>query len=161
MIAKNVDRRLVMRVLGRWKSITPDGRFPRRSQIDPRAFGQDWANCLLIDLDPMLDQSRFAFVGDLVRDPNWPPFERQSLGDCVEGTLLQLATAHLKLLIARRAPISFGGTATHEDSPILYRSILLPLAEDGVAIDGALGAVNYREVVSAEELLPAQIAPAA
>ncbi len=161
MRSETVDRRLIMRVLAQWRSLAQDGRFPRRSQIDPRLFGQDWSNCLLIDLDPSLDRSRLAFVGDALRDPSWPPFERQCVGDCLEGGLLQLTASRISELMARSAPISFAGSAVYDEAPILYRSILLPLAEDGRSIDGVLAAVNYREVASGESVHLAPMASAA
>ena len=46
------DRRLTMRVLARWRSLAAGRRFPRRSQLDPLVIGPDWANCLIVDVDP-------------------------------------------------------------------------------------------------------------
>ena len=151
MRPETIDRRLIMRVLAVWKKAAGDRAFPRRSQIDPRLFGRDWSHCVLIDIDPALAHSRLAYVGEILRDPSWPPFERQCISDCLDGSLLQLATGQIGVVLARGVPISFGGSAVHDEGPILYRSILLPLSEDDVAIDGVLGAVNYREVASRNE----------
>ena len=141
-----------MRVLARWRSLGRGQTFPRRSQIDPQLFGQDWSSCVLIDVDPLTDNSRLAFVGDALRDPAWPPFERQRISECFSDTLLQLATSKISMVIARSTPIGFGGPATHNEIPILYRCILLPLSEAGNTIDGILGAVNYREVAAQQEV---------
>ena len=152
MKSTTVDRRLIMRVLALWRSLAQGRRFPRRSQIDPQLFGQDWSNCLLIDVDPLTDHSRLAFVGDGLRDPAWPPFERQRISECLNDTLLQLATAKIPLVVAQSAPIGFGGPATHNETAILFRCILLPLCEGGAVIDGILGAVNYREVPAQSDI---------
>ena len=40
---------------------------------------------------------------------------------------------------------------------ILYRSVLLPLSEDGVTIDHVLGAANYRTLSADEEELTMQV----
>jgi hypothetical protein len=152
MRPETTDRRLIMRVLATWKKIAGERAFPRRSQIDPRLFGRDWSHCVLVDIDPALDRSRLAYVGDTLRDPSWPPFERQCSADFLDGSLLQLATAQISVVLARGVPISFGGSAVHDEGPILYRSILLPLSEDGAAIDGVLAAVNYREVAAPDEV---------
>ena len=64
------ERRLTTRVLTVWKKIAGKG-FPKRSQVDPRAFGSEWGYCLLIDVDPKPERSRFAFVGANLRDPKW------------------------------------------------------------------------------------------
>ncbi|MGO8918218.1 MAG: PAS domain-containing protein [Stellaceae bacterium] len=139
------DRRLVMRVLSQWRGLAGERGLPRRSQIDPRHFGQDWANCLLIDVDPEPRQSRLAFIGELLRDPTWPTFDRQCIAECIEHTLLHSATCQIDRVIAEREPLA-EGAGTHVGTPVLYRSILLPLSEDGRQIDGVLGAVNCREI---------------
>jgi hypothetical protein len=44
------------------------------------------------------------------------------------------------------------GRATLRGSGVLYRSALFPLSDDGVNIDHALGAANYRVLRKNEEL---------
>ena len=146
------EQRLVLRVLARWRSLCNGAALPRRSQIDPQLFGQDWSNCLLIDIDPKLERSRFAAVGENLRDPNWPTLERQSLAECQESTLLYVATSYAARVLAKGVPISTGGVGLHEGQPIVYRSILLPLAEGQGRIDGMLGAANFREIPVTEEI---------
>ena len=144
-----LDRRLTNRVLNVWKRLAGNG-IPRRSQIDPADFGGDWANCLLIDLDPVLANSRFSYVGNALRDPTWPTFERQTVSECLEGTLLELLVRHLPKVAEKRKPMSVGGSAFHEDTDILYRAIILPLSESGQVIDGIMAAILYREVAVSE-----------
>jgi len=150
------EQRLVLRVLARWRGLCHGAALPRRSQIDPQLFGQDWANCLLLDVDPRLERSRFAAVGENLRDPNWPTLERQSLAECQESTLLYVATSYAARVLAKGVPISTGGVGIHEGQPIVYRSILLPLAEGEGRIDGMLGAANFREIPVTEEIHPLQ-----
>jgi hypothetical protein len=146
------EQRLVMRVLAQWRALA-DGRGPpRRAQIDPRAFGEDWRHCLLVDLDPQAERSRLAFVGESLRDPSWPTFERQSISDCQRDSLLHVATSYIARVVAKGVPISSGGVGIHHGVPIVYRSILLPLSEGGSKIDGLLGAANYREIPVADEI---------
>ena len=145
------ERRLIVRVHTVWKKIAGGG-MPRRSQIDPRDFGTDWSNCMLIDLDPVPTRSRFSHVGENLRDPTWPTFDRQCVAECLEGTLLELVTRHISKLTVKRKAVSFGGSAMHDEANILYRTTLLPLSETGEKIDGILAAVAYREVAVAQEI---------
>lgn len=161
MRATAIDRRLTMRVLQIWKGLAPGPGLPRRSQVDPRLFGADWPNCLLLDVDPAPERSRIAYVGDKLRDSSWPPFERQCLAECVSGTLLHLATSKLSAVLENTAPVSFGGSALHGETSILYRAILMPLAEQGTVIDGILGAVSYREVSLADGIVSLPLEAAA
>jgi hypothetical protein len=151
MTESPLDRRLTVRVQTAWKKNAGTG-FPRRAQIDPRDFGTDWSHCLMIDLDPVTSRSRFAHVGSALRDPTWPTFDRQSVSECLEGTLLELLARHIPRVVAKRKPVSFAGSAQHDDSEILYRTILLPLSETEDQVDGILAAIAYREVSVDEEL---------
>jgi hypothetical protein len=159
MGSESREQRLVLRVLTQWRSLCRNDALPRRSQVDPRLFAQDWANCLLIDVDPKLECSRFAYIGDNLRDPSAPPVDRQSLAECEETTLLYAATSYASRVLAKRAPISTGGVGVHQGAPVVYRSILLPLAEDGEHIDGMLGAANFREIPATEDVHPAKEPP--
>ena len=145
------ERRLTTRVLTIWKKLAGHG-FPKRSQVDPRDFGSDWAHCMMIDVDKVAANSRFSHVGNALRDSTWPTFDRQCVSECLEGSLLELVTRHIGRVAEKKKPVSFGGSASHEDGDILYRTILLPLSEAGSKIDGILAAVAYREVSVAHEI---------
>lgn len=113
------EQRLVIRVLTKWQSLCQGSSLPRRSQIDPILFGADWSNCLLIDVDPRLERSRLAYVGDKLRDPSWPPLDRQTISDCEDGTVLYSATSYLSRVLVKRVPISTGGVGLHDGEPIV------------------------------------------
>jgi hypothetical protein len=139
------ERRLTARVHAVWKRLAGSG-LPRRSQIDSADFGLDWANCLMIDVDEVPERSRFSYVGIALRDPTWPTFDRQCISECLDGSLLELVTRHVARVAMTRNPISFGGQAVHDETAILYRTVLLPLSETGERVDGVLGAIAFREI---------------
>ena len=139
------DQRLTARVHAIWKKLAKTG-FPRRSQIDPKDFGADWPSCLMIDIDPVTSLSRFSYVGNALRDPTWPTFDRQSVSECLEGTLLELIAREIARVTAKKKPTNCSGSAQHDNNSILYRTVLLPLSETGERIDGLLAAISYREV---------------
>jgi hypothetical protein len=151
MIDAALDRRLTTRVLNTWKRLAGSG-FPRRSQIDPRDFGTDWSYCLMIDVDPVLSNSRFSHVGSALRDPTWPTFDRQTVEECLAGTLLGLLARKIPQVVTKKKPIAMGGAAYHDNCNILYRTILMPLSESGDQIDGILVAIAYREVAAVDDL---------
>jgi hypothetical protein len=154
---KDQEQRLTMRILDVWRSLCRGSTPPRRSQIDPLLFGADWSNCLLIDLDPKLERSRISYVGNNLRDLSWPPLDRQTLSECEDGTLLHAALTFAGRVLGTGLPISSGGIVPHEGEPIVYRSILLPLAEANGRIDGLLGAASFRVVSATEEIHPFQL----
>jgi hypothetical protein len=150
-MADHAERRLVIRVHHIWQKVSGNS-YPRRSQIDPAVFGADWAYCFMIDLDQVPGRSRFSHLGHALRDLTWPTFERQSVGECLEGSLLELATRQIPQLLEKKRAQSFAGSAFHQDADILYRTILLPLSENGKEIDGVLGAIGYREIAPEYDL---------
>jgi hypothetical protein len=58
------ERRLVHRVLRVWKEMAQGRRFPRRDQIEPAMLAEDWANCLVIAVQPPVRPLHFFAVGD-------------------------------------------------------------------------------------------------
>jgi len=140
------ERRLTARIHAIWKKLAGNG-LPRRSQIDPADFGLDWQNCLMIDVDDVPERSRFSYVGIALRDPTWPIFDRQCISECLDGSLLELVTRHIPRVALTSNPVSFGGAAIHDETSILYRTVLLPLSENGDRVDGVLGAIAFREVM--------------
>ena len=141
-----LDRRLSNRVLARWMIARGDRRvYPSRSHIDPRDFGKDWVNCVLIQLGKDIDRSRILAVGQNLRLDTRSPIIPTRLSDYGESSLLRLTVTEIPTLIEQRKLISFGGSAAHKGRPILYRSIILPLSDNDKQIDGVLGAINFRE----------------
>jgi hypothetical protein len=135
-------RRLVDRVLRLWKELAHGGRFPRRDQIEPSILGADWANCLIIAVQSLVQLSHFVAVGDNlsgVRCPN----------NNLSGVLL----SHLPQVLSERRCLMIEGRARLGGVGVLYRSALYPLSENGVAIDHVLGAANYRPLRENEELM--------
>jgi hypothetical protein len=127
------ERRLVWRVLRHWKEITDSGRFPRRDEVDTWLQGEDGANCLLIAMESPIELSHFVAVGVNLAAALCPT-------DTLAGSLLSRTP---RVASARRGLMIEGG-ATLRRAGILYRSVLLPISEDGVRIDHVLGATNYR-----------------
>jgi hypothetical protein len=139
------ERRLVWRVLRYWTEIADRGRFPRRDQIDPWMLGEDGANCLLITVQSPIELSHFVAVG-----------VNLAVALCPTDTLAGMLLSRLPRVVSARRGLIIEGGATLRGVGILYRSVLLPLSEDGAAIDHVLGAANYRSL-RADEALTTQV----
>ena len=129
-------------------------------KIDPRAFGDDWQHCMLIDLDPKAEHSRLAFVGESLRRPKLADLRAPIHRRLPEGARCSMWRRPISAASSQRVPISSGGVGIHHGVPIIYRSILLPLSEGGDQIDGLLGAANYREIPVEEEIHTLRAHPA-
>ena len=144
----SLDDRLALRVSRLWDDIAGHRLFPSKDQINQSLIGGDWANCALIDLHHHLEKSILIMVGDNLLPSPECTLDGRPLLKCPTGALLAIVASHLLELTETRAPLTLGGVASHLGTPILYRGALLPLAEDGMCMDGVLVAANYRKVGS-------------
>ena len=133
------ERRLVWRVLRHWTEMVGGRGCPRRDEIDPWMLGEDWANCLMIAVQSPVELSHFITVGENV-----------AVALCPKNTLAGVLLSHLSRVLSARRCLIIEGGATLRNVPILFRSALLPLSEDGMAIDHVLGAVNHRALRAGE-----------
>ena len=103
-------------------------------------IGGDWANCVVIAVQSPVELSHFVVVGRI-----W------ALRSAPEIHLAGLLLSHLPPVLSARRCLIVEGEATLRGVPILYRSALLPLSHDGIAIDHVLGATNLRTLSAGEE----------
>jgi hypothetical protein len=139
------ERRLVWRVLRHWTEVADRGRFPRRDEIDPWILSEDGANCLLIAVEAPIELSHFVAVG-----------VNLAVALCPTDTLAGVLLSRVPRVVSARRGLIIEGGATLRDMGILYRSVLLPLSDDGIEIDHVLGAANYRSL-RADEVLTTQV----
>jgi len=139
------ERRLVWRVLRPWKEVSDSGRFPRRNEIDAWLQGEDGKNCLLIKVESPIELSHFVVVG-----------VNLAVALCPIDTLAGLLLSRVPRVVSAHRGLMIEGGARLRGESILYRSVLLPLSEDGVTIDYVLGAANYRSL-RADETLTTQV----
>lgn len=122
-------------------------RIPRRADIDPALIGEDWANCMLVSLDPVLDHSTFISVGENLLPEPGKDLTGQPISECPRETLVGAILPHLaRVASSGNGLTTEGATVVHHRVKILYRSILLPLSNDGTKVDSVLGAANFRKV---------------
>lgn len=137
------ERRLVQRLLIHWRDLAPDGELPAPSRVDPDAIGNLWRSCFMVEIGaagPVFSYVGAAHVAHLGED-----FTGRPVSAAGPGTLLGAALARLDDVRLRGIPIASDGTIDGPGGePVPYRSILLPLGEQGNEITGILGAANCR-----------------
>jgi hypothetical protein len=140
------ERRLVLRLLAYWDDLRGDRDYPRADDIDARVIGDDWAHCFLLRLTgDELAGSRLLHVGNVLLG-DLPDGAPETLVEVPESALLHHAAGFADQTLAKAVPVSLGGEALLTVGRTLFRSILLPLSNDGTTIDHLLGAANGRPV---------------
>jgi hypothetical protein len=145
------ERRLTLRILERWRDACGDRLFPRLTDIQADSFGDDWHNCLIIAPAAPADRRSFEHVGLRLRSDGDVRANRISVPQLAANTILRQVTAQADRVLDKRVPISVGGSAVHLGGVVLFRSILLPLSEDGGCITALLGAANYKQIAQTED----------
>jgi hypothetical protein len=141
------ERRLVLRLMAYWDDLRGARDFPRCDEIDPETIGDDWPACCLLRLADPHTSSTLLYAGPDVL-PDGLPRDQTTVADLPPEVLLPHALSFLEQALAKQVPISLGGEVALPSGTLLYRSILLPLSDDGRRIDHLLGAANWRPVAA-------------
>ena len=145
---QGVERRLVLRLLGHWRVLCGERRFPSFADLDPAEIPDIWRNSFVLELSGDRGAPVFRAMGDDMTAESGASLIDHPIASAPEGTLAAMATAYVEEVLAKGVPVSRGGEFTREDGTrVLYRSILLPMSDDGETISGILGAANSRDVV--------------
>jgi hypothetical protein len=148
---------LVERVLHHWTEMASGGwGFPQLNEIDPWMVGDDWTNCLLVAVRSPIERSHFVVVGDNLLSEGSRLLDGAAVALCPRNTLAYVLLSLVPQVLSARRCLIAEGVARHQGVAILYRSALLPLSEDGVAIDHVLGAADHR-ALRAEEAPTTQL----
>ena len=135
-----VQRRLVGKLLSYWEEKRGSRPHPALHDIDPEEIPELWPSCFILDVANYRDFPYFHYLG--------PQLARYS-GIFLSGrydwprTLLKKSVCHYKEALERRTPVLLEDELTQYDNrKLLFRSILLPLSDDGDTINYLLGAAN-------------------
>jgi len=145
-----IERRLVSRVLRQWTESCAGKRFPSKDDIGASLLGEDWRSCMLVRIDPEPDHSTLVVVGDSLLHQG-ESLDGSVVAACPRGTLLKMILRYLPRFRPDGGPMSVTGSVVHCGGPVLFRSVLLPLAADGTSIDHILVATNFRALQPGED----------
>jgi hypothetical protein len=135
------ERRLVLRLLAYWRDLGLDGELPAAHLVQPADIASDWPACFTLDLGG--PKPVFSYVGETHVAHHGADLGGRPVGEAGPDTLLGCAVEQLNAVLTRKIPITYGGSFTgHDGEPVLYRSILLPLSDDGDEINSILGGAN-------------------
>lgn len=140
------ERRFVLRLLEYWQVLRGARNFPKLSDVSFNDMGHDAASCAVLELADPVEKSVFNHLGRRLQPGEWETADGHSLADAPPDSLLFNMTTHLATMLDKRVPVSMGGAFTLYGKPVLGRSILLPLSDDGKTIVHVLGGINYKVV---------------
>lgn len=146
-LPKGLERRLVLRLLSYWRDLCGARTYPSFADVDPASIPDIWTWALVVEVVGHEADPVFRHVGDSLAAFAPIPLVGLELSALPRETLVTHAVSYVQAVIAKGVPISRGGEFTRPGNiRVLYRSILLPMSDDGTTISGLLGAANCREV---------------
>jgi len=146
-LPQGMERRLVHRLLAYWRGLQLEEEFPSFAAIDPEEIPDIWNNIFVLEVVGNESDPVFRAFGDEIAAHYDTSLIDRHISEVPESTLVSLSVGYLDEVLTKGVPISRGGGFIKEDgTEVLYRSILLPMSDDGETISGILGAANCREV---------------
>lgn len=145
--SEGVERRANSRALKYWQELAGDRKFPTRGEITAASAGELWDHLFLVEVAPNAADFRYAMVGAVLqaaigRDPTG-----EKVAEVLPGGMGARTVFLHQAAVGLKGPVDDANKWTRPDgTEILYRSILLPLSDDGQTINALLGAFSFRPV---------------
>ena len=141
--ARITERRLTERVRTKWARIA-DGKLPSLKEVEALNFGPDRPYCFAVDLRLSDIFPYFLFMGEAISRYS----TAYPLGDPRrEKTLLDTAITKMDEAALNRSPVEFNDIKQLDDGRrVAFRSILLPVSENGEDVTHIFGAAKGRRV---------------
>ncbi len=145
-VPQGIERRLVLHLLGYWRRLQQDQEFPSFDAIEPADIPDMWGHSFVLESIGNEKDPLFCVMGNEIADYCGGSLVGKCVSEAPPNTLVAMATGYIGDVLAKGAPISRGGEFIKPDgTKVLYRSILLPMSDDGETISGLFGAANCRE----------------
>jgi hypothetical protein len=142
-----MERRLVLRLLKYWRDIGGAEKFPAVGDVDAAAIPDMWPHCALLEVTGHERDPLIRHIGEGLANGCDGSLQGRALSVMPGGTLAAHAMSYYAQVLVKHVPITYGGEFRDRDGgKVLYRSIILPLADDGATIDRLLCAANCRVV---------------
>ena len=141
------ERRLVLRLLSYWRELAGERTMPQPSDVDGGKIQDMWGHCFVLKVvnsgEPV-----YGYVGAHHAEKLNGDINGKVVSAAGADTLIGQASSYYRQVLARGIPITLGGQFVNAAGrTVLYRSILLPLGDDGGKITALLGGANCRELV--------------
>ena len=146
-LPKGLERRFVLRLLSYWRELCGEREFPSFAEIDPAQIPDLWVNCFVLDIGGHAENPVFRSIGAGLAEQAGMNLVDKSVSDVPDKTFIAAAVVYVDEVLRKNVPISRGGEYfTPDGGRVHYRSILLPMSDDGENVSGLLGAANCREI---------------
>jgi hypothetical protein len=143
-----VERRANSRALRYWQELAGSRRFPSRSQITQQGATDLWDHLFIVEVTANPADYRFVMAGDILRTALGRDPTGEKVSEVLPGGMGTRTLFLHQAAVGLKGPVDDAAKWMREDGvEVLYRSILLPLSDDGSTVNALLGAFSFRPVV--------------
>ena len=149
-VGRKNERRLTGRALLYWWTLKGEGSLPRHSSLpldspDATAGEGLWPNFFTIALPDGADDSTFVYCGSALSEVSGHDCTKKRPAQCLPPALWDKFRYVFEAAKDSMKPLTASGRLeTAEGEMALYRSIILPMSEDGHEVDHLLGAISFK-----------------
>jgi hypothetical protein len=131
-LPQGMEKRLVLRLLQVWRKACDDDVYPSSARMEAERIDDIWDHCFVLDLTGPDDRPIFRQAGPCYAAHAGIPLNDLPIADAPEASLVANSLCCLDEVLRKRVPVSRGGTFRDASgAEILFRTILLPLSDDG------------------------------
>jgi hypothetical protein len=140
------ERRANNRALEYWKKLAGARPFPSRHDVSRESAADLWDNLFVVDVSAGPAAYRFVQAGGVLISALGSDPTGETLGSVLPGGMGTRTLFFLQAAVGLKGPVTddVGTWKRADGTEILYRSILLPLSEDGDKVTALLGAFSFR-----------------
>lgn len=142
-----IERRMVFHLLSYWRELSGGSGIPSLDDLQPEKIPDLWPNCCLVDLAGHAGDPVFKYIGENLAASISDDLVGRAVTVAPPDTLVGRAVANVPEVLRRGVPVARGGDFVQGDGRrVIFRSVMLPLSEDGQTLRFLLGAANCRIV---------------
>lgn len=146
------EQRLVQRVLAHWREARGEALFPSLGAVLERPLGRDHAHLFMLKVPHGRGEPTFLRVGEALAANLGVPLLGRPVSVVPLGTLLAHAVEPFDLVLNKLVPVCLGGQFVDRACrAVLYRTVIMPVADEYAATLALLGAANGKFVTSESE----------
>ncbi len=146
-LPQGMEQRLVLRLLNHWRGLCGERDYPSFADVIPDDMPDMWHSCFVLEVVGHEEYPVFRAAGGEIISYAPDSLIGTPVSAWEPNTLIGVAVRHTQQVLRKGVPMSYGNEFIKVDgTKVLYRSILLPMSDDGETISGLLGAANCREV---------------
>ncbi len=142
---QGMERRMAHRLLVRWRDAQENDGIPSLDALFHMDLKEMLPNIYVLKTPAPGEDPEFVQVGGAFDEEGGNGLVGATTRAVDDATLLGQAMRYYKKILGKKVPITLGGEFTKADgTKILYRSIIVPLSDDGNSVNLLLGAANCK-----------------